>query len=243
MKENGTLSRPLPPHLQYKSVAVTNSRASDVSVKNSPVTNQAMQKQEQQISTHTPAVTTSPANAQQWPTIYSAQAVSGAKPESGAEKFLTFLEQKTASDAQTKNKAVAKRERSPPIQPSTADAPQSSPKVQPYMLLPPRSKFVPNPATDSDFQAFLSNHIIVSAANGKKYTFTGGQDSSQTVQAASKSGVNWSPSAALQVAGSNQKASASPFGRTDPHSASSPWDAAAKSSAPLLYVLEKILRQ
>lgn len=239
-KATASPSQPTPSQVQVKSTCFNIFQETQPPIKNSPVQKNGDQKEIQKSSNYgMPTVKTSPAKLQEPPAKHPVQSISEAKP-SFEDQFLSFMNKKVANDTGAKKKATTEKARSTvpqpqPAQPFTADAPPSLPEVQPSILLPHRPKFVPNTASDNAFQAFLSNQINAPAANGKRYTFNGSQQSSQKLPVASKPGRNGGTT--LQVVSPNQKLSASPLGKVDPHPAFSPRNLAAKTTPSFMQVL------
>jgi hypothetical protein len=234
-KEDATLNRPVPPHLQVKFVPRITSQDIGVPKQEFQVQNNDMQKHPAPDH-NMPVVAQPPAVPVDEATMHPVQPISRAElsPE---EKFLAFINQKSSKDMEAKKKAVADKARSTVVQAQsvqvqtiTAGAHQSQPaEVQPFMSQTSRSKFRPTEQSNKDMLAFVSNKINGPATNGRKYVCTGGLAFSQTPLAASKPAGN--SGGALQVADSNQKGATSPFDKVDPHSAFNPCDLAAKISS------------
>lgn len=207
-KENMTSGRPVPPHLQVTPAVAMNS--------------QCIGAQQHSTADHNaPMAAKAPAAA-----LAPGQPVSKAKP-TPEEEFVKMMQKK---DAEITRKPVAKKGhsamvQSQPVQSPPAEA-QKSPldEVQPYMLLPPKKEWKVNDESNKNFQAFIGDKFQSAAVNGKKYTFTGGKESPQTLPAASEPCRNGT----LQVASSNRRDNTTPFGKVDPHSAFSPQDLATK---------------
>ena len=201
------MSRPVPPHLQAKFVPSITSL--DIGVPKQAIQIQNSAMQQHLASDHNipmvPQLTTAPVNES---AMHPGQSISTAEltPE---QRFLAFIDQKSAKDIEAKKKAMANKAllsavQTQPVQEAiTAGVHQSqSSEGQPSMLQVPRSKFRPTEQTDKEMIAFVSNKVSAPATNGRKYVFNGGQASSQIPLAASKPAKN---SDGLQAAASNQK--------------------------------------
>lgn len=228
-----TLRQSIPTHLQAKPAPLNVSQESVTLVKNSPFMDNGTQNQTQRFSHNGfQTVATPPATLQKESTKPADQPLSGTKPADDA--FLSFLNKKVTATTEAKKKEVAEKARLAAEQPQhvqtlKGESPWSTPnETQPSSLAPRRSKFRPNTETDQAFQSFLHEQIKGPITNGKKYTFTSGQQSPQTLPVTSKPVAK--AVTPLQMPNSNTNASKSPFGAMDPHSAFSPGGTAAKTS-------------
>ena len=234
-KENATLNRPVPTHLQVKFVPIITSQDIGVPKQEFQVQHNGMQKHPEPDHS-VPVVAQQHAAPVDESAMHPAQPIFRAEP-SPEEKFLAFINQKSTKDMEAKKKSVADKAcltvvqaQPAQVQTITAGAHPSQPaEVQPFMFQAPRSKFRPTEQSDNEMLAFVSNKVNGPATNGRKYVFTGGQASSQTPLAASKPAGN--SGGAFQVADSYQKGDTSSFNKVDPHYSFSPHDFAVKISS------------
>jgi hypothetical protein len=209
-------------------VSVKISRENKLPAKNPVLMNNGLHNQTQQFPSHTIQTLAMPLANLQGPAIPPiAQPPSGTKPDGG--DFLSFLNKKVAAAAEAKKKEIAEKV-GVATQPAT---PWSTPNEAQSSTLPLfRNKFRLNTETDQAFQLFLRDQIQGPVTNGKKYRFTGGQQSPQAPSVASTESLNAGPT--LQVQNSNRNANKTPCRTVDPHSAFSPAHIAAKTGPPLM---------
>ncbi|CAM6124430.1 unnamed protein product [Calypogeia fissa] len=165
-----------------------------------------------------------------------------AKP-ANEDAFLSFLNKKVTKDTKAKKKAAAEKVRSAMqpllVQPLATDAPQSPLEVQPIYASSSSTQVCPQYYKRNRLSSLLEEPNQHSSGQWQEVHlhWQSAVSSRTATHTHLKPGGNGG--ATLQVTSSNQKLSASPFGKVDPHSALSPRDLAAKTTSPLMEVLSR----
>lgn len=178
-----TVDQPAPFHMQVDSSQVSSTQKAEPICRNGPHGQSRLPSiQGQSIPPHLRGSAPIPVNHEgQESNPYPIRPISGAKP-APEDAFLTFMNKRAAADAEAKKKSVAEKARFTALQPgASVAAPALDPRPQPKpYVAPAQSNFVCDKKSNNQFQALLTDKINAPAANGKKYTFTGGQKLSQT---------------------------------------------------------------
>ena len=185
----------------------SNNSTADKNLQSDQIQSSPLSQGARYLSHSIQSVATPPANLQKDQTPSDAHPASKTEPAS----FLSYMNDKMTAKIEAKKKEIAEKAILPPPDPAAARAAR-------YNVFA-----APNEKSDIVFKSFIADQLKSPVTNGKKYTFTGGQQAQQQVSISPKHGGDHRP--ALQTPKSSRHVSSSLVrNEIDPHAAFSPGD-------------------